>query len=49
VKVTLPVGVVAAPGVLSLTVAVQAVDSPTAMTVGEQPTLVVVTLVVSAD
>jgi len=50
VKVTLPVGMVAAPGVLSLTVAVQPVDSPTAMAAGAQPTLVVVALVVvSAD
>jgi len=41
-KVTLPVGVVGVPMSMSLTVAVQAVDSPDAITVGVQLILVAV-------
>lgn len=41
-KVTLPVGVVGVPKSMSLTVAVQAVDSPGAITVGVQLTPVAV-------
>jgi hypothetical protein len=42
VKLTVPVGAVAEPGVLSVTVAVQLVGLPTGTVAGEQLTLVVV-------
>src|SRR5438094_867581 len=45
VKLTMPLGIVAAPGVPSVTIAVHLVDSPTPMTCGAQPTLVTVKFV----